>query len=143
MFLKRKDKMQTERLKSLLVLKRRLDERVIGLQELETDDTKQLRSEVNQVLLKVGELDSKIESMRQDMYEDFRSRSAKDSIRTSKMKKMIRMLLQEHGKLTSSQLSELINLSRTRCNEYLKEMETENEIKGTVVHRQKFYGLLK
>lgn len=44
---------------------------------------------------------------------------------TSKTKEAIRMILQKHGELTSAQLSKLIKLSRTRCNEYLKEMERE------------------
>ena len=42
-----------------------------------------------------------------------------------KTKEAIKLILQKYGKVTPSQLSKLIKLSRTRCNEYLKDMEEE------------------
>lgn len=57
-----------------------------------------------------------------------------------KTKEAIRLMLQKYGKVTPSQLSKLIKLSRTRCNEYLKEMENEGLALSSVECRKKFYS---
>src|SRR3990170_1613689 len=41
-----------------------------------------------------------------------------DSIRKAKVREQILSLLQQHKRLSSSQLGDLVSLSRTRCNEY-------------------------
>jgi len=58
-----------------------------------------------------------------------------------KTKEAIRMILQKYDEITPSQLSKLIKLSRTRCNEYLKQMEDEGEMMSRVDSRKKFYSL--
>ena len=58
-----------------------------------------------------------------------------------KTKEAIKLILQKYGKITPSQLSKLIKLSRTRCNEYLKEMENEGILFSTIDCRKKFYSL--
>jgi len=58
-----------------------------------------------------------------------------------KKKEAIKLLLQKHGKLTSSMLSQLIGLSRTRCNEYLKELEEEGIVTSEIRDRKKYYML--
>jgi sugar-specific transcriptional regulator TrmB len=50
-------------------------------------------------------------------------------------------LLQKHGKLSSSQLAQLMNLSRTRSNEYLKQMENLGIVEPIIIGREKFYML--
>jgi len=55
----------------------------------------------------------------------------------------IRLILKKHGKLTSNQLSKIINLSRTRCSEYLKEMEEAKMVRGEVLNRKKYYSIKK
>ncbi|MEM5853467.1 MAG: winged helix-turn-helix domain-containing protein [Candidatus Aenigmatarchaeota archaeon] len=50
-------------------------------------------------------------------------------------------LLQEHGKLSSSQLSQILGLSRTRCNEYFKQMEDLGLVEGIEIGKEKFYKL--
>jgi len=69
------------------------------------------------------------------------SRSKSDSIRKIKMKRMIIELLKKHNRLTSSELSMKLDLSRTRCSEYLTELERDGVAKGLVISRQKFYEL--
>jgi len=51
-------------------------------------------------------------------------------------------LLQKHGKLSSVQLAHLMDLSRTRANEYLKQMETLELVEGTICGKEKYYQLL-
>jgi DNA-binding transcriptional ArsR family regulator len=60
---------------------------------------------------------------------------------TSKTKEAIKMILQKYGELTPLQLSRLIKLSRTRCNEYLKEMEREGILTSRIESRKKYYKL--
>jgi|YelNatPaOPRAMG01_1025707.scaffolds.fasta_scaffold120314_2 DNA-binding transcriptional regulator GbsR (MarR family) len=67
------------------------------------------------------------------------SRSKTDSIRKMKIKRMILEYLQKHKRMTASELSMKLDLSRTRCSEYLSEMEKEGVLKGVVISRKKFY----
>jgi predicted ArsR family transcriptional regulator len=60
-----------------------------------------------------------------------------------KRKREIVELLENHKKLTSMQLSLITGISRTRCNEYLRELEEEGMAKGTVDDKKKFYRLVK
>jgi sugar-specific transcriptional regulator TrmB len=50
-------------------------------------------------------------------------------------------LLQQHGKLNSNALSQHIGLSRTRCNEYFKQMENMGIVEPVVEGKEKFYRL--
>lgn len=84
-------------------------------------------------------IDKKLEDMKNSLVPLSRSKS--DTIRKIKMKRMIIELLRKHKRLTSSNLSVKLDLSRTRCSEYLKEMERDGITKGVVISRQKFYEL--
>lgn len=59
----------------------------------------------------------------------------------SKRVEKIMSLLKRHEKLSSSELSDLIGLSRTRCNEYFKIMEKLGMVKPIFVGKEKYYGL--
>ncbi len=84
-------------------------------------------------------IDKKLEELKNSLVPLSRSKS--DTIRKIKMKRMIIELLTKHKRLTSSELSNYLNLSRTRCSEYLTELEREMVAKGVVISRQKFYEL--
>ena len=71
------------------------------------------------------------------------SRSKDDSIRKVKMKRLIIELLNKHNRMTASDVSIKLDLSRTRCSEYLKELERSGITKGVVISRQKFYEIDK
>jgi len=60
---------------------------------------------------------------------------------TVKNKEVIRLILERHGALSASQLSKIIKLSRTRCNEYLIEMEKDGFLVSTIQGREKLYNL--
>ncbi|MEM7825673.1 MAG: winged helix-turn-helix domain-containing protein [Candidatus Aenigmatarchaeota archaeon] len=77
----------------------------------------------------------KIESMLQQ--------EENESVRKAKIKDQIISLLEQHKRLTSSQLSKLINLSRTRCNEYFRELTAEGITEGVLIDRKKYYKLVK
>lgn len=65
-----------------------------------------------------------------------------EGVRKVKIKEQIVSLLQQHKKLTSSQLSKLIRLSRTRCSEYFRELMREGKTEGVIINRQKYYKLV-
>ena len=60
-----------------------------------------------------------------------------------KTKVAIKLILKKHGKMTSNQLSKILHLSRTRCSEYLKELEKEKIVKGEIIKRKKYYAIKK
>jgi DNA-binding transcriptional regulator GbsR (MarR family) len=66
-----------------------------------------------------------------------------DGFRKNKIKNRILSILQEKKRLTSSQMSEILGLSRTRCSEYFRELMFEGKVESMLVDRQKFYKLVK
>jgi len=88
---------------------------------------------------KLREMDAKLKELERIVSaEGF---ALQNRARSSKTKEAIRLILQKYGELTSVQLAKLIKLSRTRCNEYLKEMEEEGITTSFVKSRKKYYKL--
>ena len=77
----------------------------------------------------------------QQIIEDRITEVEKPNIVELKRIDKITSLLEEHGKLSSSQLSQLIGLSRTRCNEYFKKMENLGMAEPVLIGKEKFYKL--
>ena len=97
-------------------------------------------------LEKVKNLNRKIDTLNSKMraFEEVASTSGieiKPQTMSVKTKDAIRLILQKHKELTSSELSRIIKLSRTRCNEYLKEMENEGILLSRINCRKKLYSL--
>lgn len=67
--------------------------------------------------------------------------AARDQMTIVEQKRIEKVLaiLQEHGRLSSPQLATLMNLSRTRCNEYFRQMEEMGLVEGVEVGKEKFY----
>lgn len=61
-------------------------------------------------------------------------------VESKKIEKIV-SILQEHGKLSSSQLAQFTTMSRTRCNEYFKQMEELNLVEGIEIGKEKYYRL--
>lgn len=66
----------------------------------------------------------------------------KISIVESKRIERIISLLQDHRMLSSSQLAQMMGLSRTRCNEYFKQMENLGIAKAVDTGKERFYQLV-
>jgi len=97
-------------------------------------------------LEKVKNLNHKIDTLNSKMraFEEVASTSGieiKPQTMTVKTKDAIKLILQKHQELTSSELSRIIKLSRTRCNEYLKDMENEGILVSRINCRKKLYSL--
>ncbi len=68
--------------------------------------------------------------------------SEKIGIVESKKIQEIISIMRENGRVSASQLSKILNLSRTRCNEYLKKMENLGIARGMKIGKIKYYQLL-
>lgn len=111
---------------------------VLANKELEPASKPEDISPNNELIVKINDLSERMESLegKFDVEKD-------DSARKSKIKEQILSFLQQHKKLSSVELSNLVNLSRTRCNEYFKELSDERLVEGVIVGRQKYYKLVK
>jgi Fic family protein len=92
-----------------------------------------------------GDFANKLNELTQriDAIEEKFDQEKEDTIRKSKWKEQIISLLEQHKKLSSYELSNLVNLSRTRCNEYFRELLKEGLTEGVIIGRKKYYKLVK
>jgi response regulator of citrate/malate metabolism len=51
-------------------------------------------------------------------------------------------IMRESGKISIYELAKILNLSRTRCNEYLKKMEMLGIVRGMKFGKRKYYQLV-
>jgi DNA-binding Lrp family transcriptional regulator len=89
---------------------------------------------------KIEEILERIKKLEEILTQKF---APKEGERKTKIKEKIIELLERHKKLTSSQLSKFLGLSRTRCNEYFRELTREGITEGVVINRKKYYKLVK
>jgi predicted transcriptional regulator len=60
---------------------------------------------------------------------------------SEKTKEAIKTLLKKYGSLNAWQVAKLLNMSRTRCAEYLKQMEEEGILVSRWKSRKKYYSI--
>jgi len=99
-----------------------------------------LEDRINEMNAKLGEVAGKMDEL-VFLYQSNCREKNSPSVRKMKVKEMIALLLQQHGPLSALQLSKLLNLSRTRCSEYLKEMEIKGTLQSELNCRKKLYKL--
>lgn len=92
---------------------------------------------------KFEELMQKVEKLERALREKRDEIDQSGGIRKTKVKNQIISLLKQRGKLSSYELSKLIGLSRTRCNEYFRELTREGLTEGVIIDRKKFYKLMR
>jgi len=130
-------------LQELSVIAREEREKVLKerIREIVNEELKNsgIHKRLDDIFTHSKNVDKKLENLKNSLVPLSRSKS--DTIRKIKMKRMIIELLKKHNRLTSSDLSVKLDLSRTRCSEYLTELERDGVAKGIVVSRQKFYEL--
>lgn len=51
-------------------------------------------------------------------------------------------IMRENKRISSYELGKILNLSRTRCNEYLKKMEKTGIVRGIRIGKRKYYQLM-
>ena len=124
-------KKKTEEEKSIEQMLKQLDIKYATL-AIELEKLKLLNQKIDRISDRLKDIDSVIEA--EGIQISSQSKSAKTM-------EAIRLILDKHGDMTASELSHLIKLSRTRCNEYLREMEDIGVLVSRVNSRKKIYGL--
>ena len=99
-----------------------------------------INKKLDDIYSRLTKVDKKLEAIEKKSKREVTSEK-KEGVRKSRIKEKIKSVLKQHKKLTSSQLSQLIGLSRTRCNEYFKEMTREGITESVMIGRKKFYKL--
>ncbi|MBD3155045.1 MAG: winged helix-turn-helix transcriptional regulator [Candidatus Aenigmarchaeota archaeon] len=89
---------------------------------------------------KFDAMNKKLEDLEKRISDDVEEQTSSIPL-TLKNRSAIKLIVERYGKITSSQLSKLIKLSRTRCNEYLVEMEKDGILVSKRDGRKKFYSL--
>lgn len=146
-----RDRTREEKIAPLLILKRKLEKDKIHFQTDMPDNMIWLDKKMDDILFKMTEMEKKLEGLKRERISDMihiqsgnpYDLISKESPRKAKMKKMMKALIEEHGKLSSMDIGKMVSLSRTRCSEYLNEMERARIIKGATVRRKRFYEIVK
>jgi len=99
-----------------------------------------LEDRINKMNTRLEEVAEKMDEL-MFLYQSNSRGKTSPSIRKMRVKEMITMLIQQHGSLSAPQLSELLNLSRTRCSEYLKEMGLKCVLESELKCRRKLYKI--
>jgi response regulator of citrate/malate metabolism len=101
--------------------------------------------QIFKILERIQELSEKVDKNQKLLRRINKRYSKKHESLTIKKrtKAAIRLILKKHGKMTSNDLSKVIHLSRTRCSEYLKELQEEKIVESETVNRKKFFKLRK
>ena len=92
-------------------------------------------SEIRHMNSKLDDLADKIEEIRDVLHSDGSS-----GVKTRKKKEII-CFIKDNGRTNASELSDQMDLSRTRCSEYLNEMKREGILTSEKEGRKKFYKL--
>lgn len=93
---------------------------------------------IEEIVVQLKELNKRID----DVERKLRLKKSNSPV-VLKRKKQIVFLLKQNKALSPSELGELLNISRTRANEYLRDMEDEGIVVGVSKGRNKFYKLVK
>lgn len=116
-------------------LERKFDERISGKVLTEskfTEDASGSEDIVNRIITEVKKVARPLIPHKE-----------KITIVESKRIERVISLLQEHRMLSSFQLAQMMGLSRTRCNEYFKQMENLGIVKGVDVGKERHYQLVE
>ncbi len=93
---------------------------------------------VDEIIVQIKELNEKVGEIEKKL-----KLKRSNSPMILKRKKQIVFLLKQNKALSPKKLGELLKISRTRANEYLKEMEKDGIVKSFSNGRRKFYALVE
>ena len=123
-------------LEHVLILKKNL-QREARKMPSEAYDMEHIKERLEEISQKLSHLHERIDGI--EGKNPRLQKTSEDGIKKSRIKKTIESNIREHGKLTSYDLAQILSLSRTRCSEYLNEMERAGIIKGVRFRRKRYY----
>ncbi|MBU5690247.1 MAG: winged helix-turn-helix domain-containing protein [Candidatus Aenigmatarchaeota archaeon] len=102
------------------------------------EDMRELNQKIERIFVELEQIKQKLDKtpMSDNGFE------SQAQLKKDKTKEAIKIILRKKGRMTSEDLSKLIGLSRSRCNEYLKEMERNKEARSEIENRKKYYRLV-
>ncbi|MEM5878713.1 MAG: winged helix-turn-helix domain-containing protein [Candidatus Aenigmatarchaeota archaeon] len=102
------------------------------------EDMRELNQKIERIFIELEQIKQKLDKtpMSDNGFE------SQAQLKKDKTKEAIKIILRKKGRMTSEDLSKLIGLSRSRCNEYLKEMERNKEARSEIENRKKYYRLV-
>jgi len=148
--LSRKYPERKKQIEPLLLLKKALDRKKFGEPTDSYENIEDIKEKLNVIFSKLTDLDRKLEILDKDKiskladditYKLDKSKNKPDGVRKKKVKNMIYALINEHDRLTAMDLSKMLNLSRTRCSEYLKELERAGILTAVTNCRKRYYEI--
>jgi biotin operon repressor len=95
---------------------------------------------VERIVSEIRNLSNDIKPATPQEYKNSHDEDGLTIVEKKKIEK-ITSLLQNNGKLSSLQLAHLLDMSRTRANEYFKHMENMGIVEGVLIGKEKFYQL--
>jgi biotin operon repressor len=95
---------------------------------------------IEKIVSEIRNLSSTIKPATVEEYKNGHSENGLRIVEKKKIEK-ITCLLQNNRKLSSLQLAHLLDMSRTRANEYFKQMENMGIVEGILIGKEKFYQL--
>jgi len=130
-----------------------LDSKQMLLAAISLETIQEIKSKIGKIESKLVELEKRVEEKTiLEPKQDAKQETVPQQIGTrievkptkteSKKVEKIRSLLLRYGKLSSFQLAQILNLSRTRSNEYFKLMEQLGLVEGIMVGKEKYYQLV-
>ena len=127
----------------LAKLERTIEERIPNKILTEDMFKQELQSTEEIVDTIVSKLSNTIEPFGQSEIQPLEQLDQENNLTIVETKRIerIKSFLHRHNQLTSTQLAQLMNLSRTRCNEYFKQMEGLGMVEPILVGKEKFYRL--
>lgn len=127
----------------LTELERKINERVPEKVLTESKFAQEIQSSediVNKIISEVRNLTNRKPILK--IMENRLNGEEKPTIVELKRIERISNLLQTHGRLSSVQLAHLLGLSRTRANEYFKQMENLGLVEGFTDGKERYYQLI-
>lgn len=91
--------------------------------------------EADQILFQLRDLNAKADRILENI------QGMRNSPVRLKRKKQIISIIKDRNRVSASELANLLKLSRTRCTEYLVELEREGIVQGVTDRRIKYYML--
>jgi DNA-binding transcriptional regulator GbsR (MarR family) len=102
---------------------------------IKTSEVRISDDDTDDIIKRLNDIEEKIDNL------NFNKELPESPVKVKRKKEIVNLLL-KHNKITATQLSYLTKISRTRCNEYLKELETSKTVKGNFIDKKKYYELI-
>jgi response regulator of citrate/malate metabolism len=125
-------------MENLLILKKNL-QRESRKPPSEIHDFEHIKNRLEEISEKLSYLHERIDNIEGKKPQP--EKASSDGVKKARIKKIIEKSIRDSGKLTTYDLSHILNLSRTRCSEYLNEMERAGVIKGVKIRRKRYYEI--